>query len=59
MDSGPDTIAAALTETENVHAAALSEFDERYNTEHPDEIWERYYARGLIERFGSTGAEVR
>ena len=37
-------------------AATLAELDERYITEKPDETWECYYAKGLIERFGNTDA---
>lgn len=35
-------------------AAILAQLDERYVSEKPDEAWESYYAKGLIEHFGST-----
>ena len=33
---------------------ALVEIDRRHTAEGPDEDWARYYARGLIERFGAA-----
>lgn len=99
MGANLDAVAAALSETEHVHAAAyasvngedpdwaifyanrlidhsslssmvssplasaplaatLAELDERYIAEKPDETWEHYYARGLIERFGTTDTQT-
>ena len=40
-------------------AQTLAELDRCYVAEKPDETWERYYARGLLERYGTTGAQTR
>lgn len=42
----------------NALSEALADIDRRYVAENPDESWDRYYARDLIERFGATNAQA-
>ena len=46
----PDVLGARPVRSHVVHA--LVELERRYTSEEPGESWERFYAAGLVERFG-------
>ena len=48
----PDELGGAPVRSHLVHA--LVEFDREYSAAGPDEPWEDYYARALLERLGAS-----
>ncbi|MEV0400321.1 hypothetical protein [Actinoallomurus sp. NPDC050550] len=48
----PELLAAEPVRSELVYV--LVSLDKRYAAESPDEDWEPYYARGIVEHFGAA-----